>query len=188
MPRQRLNSAAQRNDAKGHFRTSAPALRASATPNIVRRSAETARYIRSIGAYYRPHKQFRLHREPLSSDSQRLFSLRNARTTPMERERPDQGLPESMLSMIWKGPFRFLRVLTEASRPIFRIRTPPMCGTSTVGGEYGRSRAERERIRLIREACTNYESVFPQSDPLTEQREESPISAANVRRGDEALP
>jgi hypothetical protein len=101
MPRQRLNSAAQRNDAKSHFRTSAPALRASATPNIVRRSAETARYIRSIGAYYRPHKQFRLHREPLSSDSQRLFSLRNARTTPMDRERPDQGLPESMLSMVW---------------------------------------------------------------------------------------
>jgi hypothetical protein len=50
------------------------------------------------------------------------------------------------------------------------------------------SRAERERIRLIREARTNYESVFQQSDPLTEQREESPISAANVRRGDEALP
>ena len=50
------------------------------------------------------------------------------------------------------------------------------------------SRAERERIRLIREARTNYESVFPQSGPLTEQREESSISAANVRRGDEALP
>jgi hypothetical protein len=26
----------------------------------------------------------------LSSDSQRLYSLRNARTTPMDRERPDQ--------------------------------------------------------------------------------------------------
>jgi hypothetical protein len=36
------------------------------------------------------------------------------------------------------------------------------------------SRAERERIR--------------RSDPLTEQREESSVSAANVRRGDEALP
>jgi hypothetical protein len=48
--------------------------------------------------------------------------------------------------------------------------------------------AERERIRLIREARTNYESVFQQSDPLTEQREESSISAANVRRGAEALP
>jgi hypothetical protein len=33
------------------------------------------------------------------------------------------------------------------------------------------SRAERERIRLIREARTNYESVFPSSDPLTERRE-----------------
>ena len=50
------------------------------------------------------------------------------------------------------------------------------------------SRAERERIRLIREARTNYESVFPQSASLTERREESSISAANVRRGDEALP
>ena len=57
--------------------------------------------------------------------SERLFSLRNARTTPMDRERPDQGLPESMLSMIWKGPFRFFRLLMEASRPIFRTRTPP---------------------------------------------------------------
>jgi hypothetical protein len=50
------------------------------------------------------------------------------------------------------------------------------------------SRAERERIRLIREARTNYESVFPSSDPLTERREASSVSAANVRRGDEALP
>ena len=50
------------------------------------------------------------------------------------------------------------------------------------------SRAERERIRLIREARANYESVFPPSDPLTGQREESPISTANIRRGDEALP
>ena len=50
------------------------------------------------------------------------------------------------------------------------------------------SRAERERIRLIQEARTNYESVFPQSDPLTEQRGESSITAASVRRGDVALP
>ena len=50
------------------------------------------------------------------------------------------------------------------------------------------SKGERERIRLIGEARTNYESVFPPSDPLTEQREEFSISAANVRRGDEALP
>jgi hypothetical protein len=50
------------------------------------------------------------------------------------------------------------------------------------------SRAERERIRLIREARANYESVFPSSHPLTEQREKSSVSAANVRRGDEALP
>jgi hypothetical protein len=50
------------------------------------------------------------------------------------------------------------------------------------------SRAERERIRLIREARANYESVFPPSDPLTEQLEESSFSAANLRRGDEVLP
>jgi hypothetical protein len=50
------------------------------------------------------------------------------------------------------------------------------------------SRAERERIRLIREARMNYESVFPTSRPLTWQREESSIGAANVRRGDEARP
>jgi hypothetical protein len=50
------------------------------------------------------------------------------------------------------------------------------------------SRAERERIRLIREARANYESVFPPSDPLTEQLEESSFSSANLRRGDEVLP
>jgi len=51
------------------------------------------------------------------------------------------------------------------------------------------SRGERERIRLIREARTNYESVFPSSDPLTEQREESSISAASSsrRRGSAAI-
>ena len=40
------------------------------------------------------------------------------------------------------------------------------------------SRAERERIRLIREARANYESVFPQSDPHTERPKESSVSAA----------
>lgn len=50
------------------------------------------------------------------------------------------------------------------------------------------SRAERERIRLIREARANYDSVFPPSDPITGQRERASISGANVRRGDEILP
>ena len=50
------------------------------------------------------------------------------------------------------------------------------------------SRAERERIRLIREARANYDSVFPPSAPITEQREKASISGANVRRGDEILP
>lgn len=50
------------------------------------------------------------------------------------------------------------------------------------------SRAERERIRLIREARANYDSVFPPYDPLTEQREKTSVSGADVRRGDEVLP
>jgi hypothetical protein len=49
------------------------------------------------------------------------------------------------------------------------------------------SRAERERIRLIREARANYNSVFPSSAPLTERREQASVSGADVRRGDEAL-
>jgi hypothetical protein len=36
-------------------------------------------------------------------------------------------------------------------------------------------KAERERIRLIREARAIYDSVFPPSDSDTEQRDNTPI-------------
>jgi len=46
------------------------------------------------------------------------------------------------------------------------------------------SKAERERLRLIREARAHYESVFPPSDPTSEQHDEA--GRANPRRGDGA--
>jgi hypothetical protein len=36
-------------------------------------------------------------------------------------------------------------------------------------------KAERERIRLIREARANYDSVFPPADPVKEQRDNTAI-------------
>jgi hypothetical protein len=42
-------------------------------------------------------------------------------------------------------------------------------------------KAERERIRLIREARAIYDSVFPPSDSVNEQREKTPI--ANLVNG-----
>jgi hypothetical protein len=36
-------------------------------------------------------------------------------------------------------------------------------------------KAERERLRLIREARAMYDSVFPSSDPANEPRDNSPI-------------
>jgi hypothetical protein len=53
------------------------------------------------------------------------------------------------------------------------------------------SKAERERIRLIREARANYDSVFPPSDSVKERRDNTPIvhsvNRATVHRGSEAL-
>jgi hypothetical protein len=53
-------------------------------------------------------------------------------------------------------------------------------------------KAERERIRLIREARALYESVFPSAAPTSEQRDKVPaaptISGAAPRRGDGARP
>ena len=37
------------------------------------------------------------------------------------------------------------------------------------------SKAERERIRLIREARANYDSVFPPASSVSEQRDSTPI-------------
>jgi hypothetical protein len=42
-------------------------------------------------------------------------------------------------------------------------------------------KSERERARLIREARANYDSVFPPSDPVREQRNEA--SASHTRIG-----
>ena len=41
------------------------------------------------------------------------------------------------------------------------------------------SKSERERIRLIREARAIYESVFPPTDPVSEQRDKAPTTHAN---------
>jgi hypothetical protein len=38
------------------------------------------------------------------------------------------------------------------------------------------SKSERERIRLIREARALYDGVFPSADPVSEQRNNPPIS------------
>ena len=37
-------------------------------------------------------------------------------------------------------------------------------------------KAERERLRLIREARAMYDSVFPSSDPANERRDNTPIA------------
>ena len=50
-------------------------------------------------------------------------------------------------------------------------------------------KSERERARLIREARMMYDSVFPPSDPVREQRETSASHmriGADVRRGEGA--
>ena len=36
-------------------------------------------------------------------------------------------------------------------------------------------KAERERLRLIREARANYDSVFPSTHPVNRQRDNEPI-------------
>ena len=52
-------------------------------------------------------------------------------------------------------------------------------------------KAERERIRLIREARAIYDGVFPPSDSVKEQREITPtihsVNGARVHQGGEAL-
>ena len=53
------------------------------------------------------------------------------------------------------------------------------------------SKSERERARLIREARAIYESLFPPADPVSEQRDEVPVShmvsGANAYRSDGVL-
>jgi hypothetical protein len=53
-------------------------------------------------------------------------------------------------------------------------------------------KSERERARLIREARAIYDSVFPPSDPVREQRDKGSASqmriGADVHRGKVILP
>jgi hypothetical protein len=50
------------------------------------------------------------------------------------------------------------------------------------------SKSERERARLIREARTIYDSVFPPADSASEKRNKPPashtVSGADAHRGD----
>ena len=52
-------------------------------------------------------------------------------------------------------------------------------------------KSEREQARLIREARTIYDSVFPPSDPVREQRDKASAShmhiGADVHRGEGIL-
>jgi hypothetical protein len=40
------------------------------------------------------------------------------------------------------------------------------------------SKSERERARLIREACTIYDSISPSNDTASEKQNEAPVSHA----------
>jgi hypothetical protein len=54
------------------------------------------------------------------------------------------------------------------------------------------SKSERERIQLIRETRAIYESVFPSTDGVNEQRHSASTNRAvgddNVRNGDDVRP
>jgi hypothetical protein len=53
------------------------------------------------------------------------------------------------------------------------------------------SKSERERARLIREARTIYDSIFPPADPVSEQQDKAlvshTVSGANAYRSDGVL-
>jgi hypothetical protein len=71
------------------------------------------------------------------------------------------------------------------SSAYFPAETPPQRGTLQQEANMGKviqfiPKAERERIRLIREARARYESVFPSSDSVKEQRERNPIAHSVV--------
>ena len=48
-------------------------------------------------------------------------------------------------------------------------------------------KSERERIRLIREARANYDSIFPPVDPVSEASPAHAIAGANSYRNDGVL-
>jgi hypothetical protein len=89
--------------------------------------------------------------------------------------------------MIWKGPFRFSRLLTQPVRPIFRTNTP-QGGAIQLEANMGEviqfiPKAERERIRLIREARAMYDSIFPTSHSVNERRDQAPMAHSVSRAG-----
>ena len=52
-------------------------------------------------------------------------------------------------------------------------------------------KAERERLRLIREARANYDNVFPPANSVNEQRDSTPIvhsvNGTKIHQGGEVL-
>ena len=49
------------------------------------------------------------------------------------------------------------------------------------------SKSERERLRLIREARANYDSIFPPVDPVSEAATAHTTGGANAYRSDGVL-
>src|SRR6266851_8852949 len=81
------------------------------------------------------------------------------------------------------------------SSPHLLAETPPERGTLYQEANMGEvirfvSKAERERLRLIREARAMYDSVFPSSQSINAQRDKTTIAQVvngpDVRRGDDA--
>ena len=75
--------------------------------------------------------------------------------------------------------------------------TPPERGTLHQEANMGEvvrfvSKAERERLRLIREARATYDSVFPSSQSINAQRDKTTkaqtVNGPDVRHGDNSLP
>ena len=75
--------------------------------------------------------------------------------------------------------------------------TPPEHGTLHQEAKMGEvvrfvSKAERERLRLIREARAMYDSVFPSSPSINAQRDNTTIAqtvnGSDVRHGENSLP
>jgi hypothetical protein len=83
------------------------------------------------------------------------------------------------------------------SSPHLLAETPPERGTFYQEANMGEvvrfvSKAERERLRLIREARAMYDSVFPSSQSINAQRDKATIAQTvngpDARYGDNSLP
>jgi hypothetical protein len=84
-----------------------------------------------------------------------------------------------------------------SSSPYLLAETPPERGTLRQEANMGEvvrfvSKAERERLRLIREARAMYDSVFPSSPSINAHRDKPTIAqtvnGSDVRYGDNNLP